>query len=274
MSRNWSFSTWPLPKRIAAVSKETLRQFNEAQLLLVASSLAYTTILSIIPAIAVSFSIFKAFGGASQLYERIEPFIIENLAEGADDQALTAIRSFINNAHAGAIGTGGLIGLIVTTMSMLASIEKAINRIWRVEVERPLFQRITSYWFFVTLGPLGFSVALGAATSGAAPITQFLPSGTGIFLLTIGIFYLVYKYVPHCKVKWQPALLSAVVTAVLWNLARISYALYTEKAVTYDKIYGSLAAVPVLLLWIYIIWVIILSGAALTAGLQRRFSLE
>src|SRR5690349_12768440 len=97
---------------------DTGRHMKEAQLLLVASSLAYTTILSIIPALAVSFSIFQAFGGLEKVYGAIEPIIIQNLAEGTGEEAMQAIRKFIGNVHAGTVGVTGFIGLVFTTMSM------------------------------------------------------------------------------------------------------------------------------------------------------------
>ena len=255
---------------IWAILCDTTQQMKQAQLLMVASSLAYTTILSIIPALAVSFAIFQAFGGMEKLYETIEPIVLSNLAQGASKEVISILHQFIDNAHTGAIGVGGLIGLIFTSMAMLSSIEKAINHVWQVKMSRGIFQRISAYWLFITLGPLALSVAIGIATSSQVPIWRLFPSGTGLFLTTVGVFFCVYKWVPHWEVHWQPALFSALATALFWNLARIGYTLYIQSVVTYSKVYGSLAAVPILLLWIYIIWVIVLGGAALTSALQKR----
>jgi membrane protein len=257
-------------KTIFGIFQDTLKQMKQAQLLTVASSLAYTTILSIIPVLAVSFAIFQAFGGMQKLYEVIEPMILSYLAEGADEQAIEALHRFIGNIHAGAVGVGGLIGLIFTSMSMLFSAEKAINHVWQAPITRGLFQRISSYWLFITLGPLALSVLVGFATTSNLPISKFFPSGTGMFLITVSIFFCVYKWVPHVRVKWQYALISAAVTSTFFNLARLGYSLYTKNVVTYNAVYGSLGAVPILLLWIYIVWVIVLGGAALTAALQKR----
>lgn len=257
-----------------SVMIDTGKQIQEAQLPQAASSLAYTTILSIIPLLAMSFSIFQAFGGMEKLYGTIEPLIIENLAEGSSEEAIQAIRKFIGNIHAGTLGASGLVGLIITSMTMLASIEKAINRIWKTPMTRSLFQRISSYWLFITLGPLGMGVAIGAATGSELSLAKILPSGAGLFIIVTFVFFSIYKWVPHRKVHWIPALTSAVLTALLWNLARLGYALYTKQVVTYNKIYGSLAAIPILLLWIYIIWLIVLSGAAFSAAFQKRFDFK
>jgi membrane protein len=255
---------------IPGVAMYTWKQMSEAQLFMVASSLAYTTILSIIPVLAVSFAIFQTFGGMSKLYNTLEPMILENLAQGASAEVIATLHSFINNTHVGAVGVGGMIGLIFTSMSMLSSSENAINMVWQTQISRSIFQRISTYWLFITLGPLALSVAVGMATSLHRPLSHFLPSGLGIFLINIAFFFGVYKWVPNARVKSVYAFISAVVTATCWNIARAGYTLYTKKIVTYNAIYGSLGAVPILLLWIYIIWIIVLTGAALTAALQKR----
>jgi membrane protein len=260
-------------RTVVLVLRDTRELIQSAQLLMVASSLAYTTILSIIPLLAVSFSIFQAFGGLDKLYATIEPVVINNLAEGSSEEVMVQIRHFIGNIHAGALGAGGMVGLIFTCMSMLFSAEKAINRVWNAPMNRTLFQRVSSYWLLITLGPLAMAFMLGAGISAQIPLTRYLPSGTGGFLLAIGLFFVTYKFVPHRRVHWMPALIAAWVTAVAWNVARLGYAVYTSKVLTYSKIYGSLGAVPILLLWIYIIWVVILSGAALGAALQKRAEL-
>jgi len=241
--------------------KDTAVQIREAQLFMVASSLAYTTILSIIPVLAVSFAIFKAFGGMQRLYSMIEPLILSNLAEGTGEEVVTTLHQFIDNAHTTVVGLGGMVGLVFTSMSMLFSIEKAINFIWKVKVTRAMFSRITSYWLFITLGPLALAVAVGIATS------VNLPLG---YPIVVCFFFCVYKWVPHAEVRWLYALIASVITSLVWYLARFCYTIYTKNVVTYSAVYGSLGAIPIVLLWIYIVWVIVLGGAALTAALQKR----
>ncbi len=253
-----------------SLGKDLADQMGRAQILLTASSLAYTTILSIIPLLAVSFAIFQAFGGLNKVYETIQPLILSNLAEGTGDEVMQRIKGFIDNAQGGVVGVGGLIGLIFTSMSMLQSAEKAINRSWGTQFNRGLFQQISTYWLFITLGPLALAVAVGAATSSNLPMARFLPSGAGVFAITVAIFFAIYKYVPHTRVQAKYAAISALITAALFNVAQWAFRLYTAKVVTYNKIYGSLGAVPILLLWIDIIWIILLSGAALNAVLQKR----
>lgn len=244
---------------------------QDAQLLLVASSLAYTTILAIVPVLAVAFSIFKSFGGLDTLYSTIEPLILENLAKGSGEQAMETLRGFVGNIHAGKLGATGMIGLIFTTMSMFSSAERAINDVWKVKVTRSIFSRVTSYWFFISLGPLAASFALGATSSKNLALAQFFPKGTMGLFTAIAIFFIVYKWTPNRNVKWHAALVPAILTALLWHSARWGYSVYTSQVVTYHKIYGSLGAIPIILLWIYIVWVIVLAGAAFSATLQNQF---
>ena len=255
---------------IQAILKDTHKQFQEAEISLVASSLAYTTLLSVIPLLAVSFSVFKAFGGLEQLYGTLEPFIFENLAEGSDEQTITMIRQFVGNIHAGALGATGFIGLIFTSMSMLFSVEKTLNRVWKVKSTRKWFERVSTYWLFITLGPLALSFVLGVMTSQQVPLTAVLPNGTGLLIMLIGVFFALYKFVPERKVNIGPALFAAIWTSIGWMTAKFIYSIYVKQVLTYSKIYGSLGAIPIFMLWIYLGWLVILTGAALSSALQRK----
>jgi membrane protein len=263
---------------------DTFVTVREAELPLVASSLAYTTLISIVPALAVSFSLFHAFGGMDQVFAIVEPLILENLAQPTSAEATQFLRKFISNAHAGAVGASGFIALLFTTMAMLSNIEKAINRVWRSKIERHWFIRLAIYWLFVSLGPVvlgvmaGFTVSFMKAAEGATgvmvPLKKMIPSGSSLFLVFTFTFFLIYKFVPNRRVHWAPALIAAVTTGITWNIARFSYKLYLKHFVSFNRIYGSLGAIPILLLWIYIVWLVILAGAALSAMLQRRLEMK
>jgi len=255
-----------------ALALDVYKQIAGTHLFTEAAGLAYTTILSIIPALAVSFATFKLFGGMDKVYALIEPLIIRNLAEGSDE-TIAAIHGFISNVHTGAIGLSGFVGLVITSMCLFYSIETAINNIWRTPMRKGelwILRRIAYYWLFITMGPLALAVAAGAASSMNMPFGKVLPSGLGFFLATAAFFYAVFKLVPNKKVHWQAALIAAILTAAGWSVAKTSYAIYIRHVMTYHKIYGSLGAVPILLLWIYIIWVIVLSGSAVAAALQKQ----
>ncbi len=260
-----------LHQRLRAVVLDTWTQMQECQLPSIASSLAYTTLLSIIPLLAVSFSIFKAFGGMEKLYETIEPFILDNLAEGVSDEAMIQVRLFISNIHAGAVGGIGIVGLLFTCMALLTSADTAIQRVWKVVDRRKFFHRMTSYWFFITLGPVAASVALGFAGSSQSGLGRLIPSGVIGTLLVTAFFFGIYKWVPNRRVHWRPALIGGAFAAIGFQLAKVGYGLYVKHVVNYDKIYGSLGAIPIFLIWIYVMWLVVLTGSALSAALQRRF---
>jgi len=260
--------------RVLDIFKETIQKAKEAEISLAASSLAYTTILSLIPFLAVSFSVFKIFGGLDRLYDSLEPIVFENLAEGADEQTLIMIRSFISKIHAGAVGMSGFVGLIVTSMMMLSSVEVTINRVWKIKNERSIYQRISSYWLIISLGPILGGLVVGFATSLGEPFSKVLPSSVVLFPILVSVFYMMYKLIPSCKVHWKAALISSLYTSLSWLLAKAAYSFYIKKVVTYNKIYGSLGAIPILLVWIYVAWMVVIAGAALSATLQKRIEFE
>ena len=264
-----------MKQNLRSVLKDTLvdtaKKAREAEIPGAASSLDYTTILSVIPLIAVSFSIFKAYGGLDKLYGTIEPFIFENLAEGSDERTLEMIHKFVGNIHAGTLGVTGMIGLIFTSMSMLANVEKSVNKIWKIPMNRSWLQRITGYGFFITIGPVALAVAIGVATSLDVPLSKALPSGIPFFFILVGFFYGMYRYIPHRRVYWRAALVSAVGTSFAWVIAKAFYGIYVRKVVSYDRIYGSLGAIPIFLVWIYVAWLVILTGAAFSASLQWHY---
>lgn len=257
-------------QRFKKIFLETVQEIHSAELPLAASSLSYTTLLSVIPLIAVSFSIFKTFGGLEKMLPLIEAFIFENLAEGSDQKTLETLRNFVGNIHARALGIGGFLGLIITSMSMLSSIEKSINRVWKAPMNRSWYQRITSYWFFITLGPLALSFAIGFATTLQSPITRFLPSGLGLMIILGFTFYGMYQWIPHRKVHPKAALFGALWSTIMWGFTKMLYGIYLQKVVSYNKIYGSLGAIPIFMLWIYIAWLVVLSGAALSCTIHKR----
>ena len=204
-----------------------------------------------------------------KIYDRIRPMVLANLAEGASEQAMSKIETLINNAHTGAIGIGGFIALIFTSMTLLSDAEKALLAVWREKISRTLFQRFCTYWVFISLGPVALSVIVGAMSGTHLTVTRMLPSGTGLMLATTAFFFLVYKFIPKSKVNWNAALGGAICTASLWTGARGVYSIYVKNVVNYDKIYGSLGAIPIILVWIWMSWVIVLLGSSLAYSIQE-----
>jgi len=251
---------------------EVFKELQEAQIPVYSSSLAYTTILSIVPMLAVGFSIFEFTGGVDRHFEDwLKPIIIENLNQETGGQVVSTIQGFIGNIHAGALGITGFFALIITSMSMLSSIEKIINKVWKTSVKRTFLQRIAAYWMLISLGPFAISVAIGALSSNSLEsLKSVTPAGFWAILITFGIFLCTYKLVPNTKVKWPSAILGSTYATIMWFVVKNAYSGYTSSVVTYNKIYGSLAVIPLFILWIYLIWFIILSGVAVCFVVQNR----
>lgn len=261
-------------KRFQGIARDIGADIQQNQVFVVAGSLAYTTILSIVPLLAVSLALFKAFGGLDKILVKVQELIVENLAQGANEMAFDKLQELVGGLHAATLGISGMIGLIITSFAMLSSVEKAILMVWGEKNQRALFQRFATYWFFITLGPVLLAVIIGITTSSTMKFTSIFPKGIGLWVMATVGFFGLYKWIPSRRVHWGPALFSASMAALSWSIARALYSLYVKNFVNYDKLYGSLGAIPILLLWIWILWVIILSGASLTASIQRRLDLK
>ncbi len=214
----------------------------------------------------MSFALFHAFGGTEKLYHTLEPLILSHLAQGSGEEAIQTLQKLILQARSSVLGIGGFVGLLLTSISMLHSVEKAVNQIWQTPLRRGWFQRLSNYWLLLTLGPLGLSgLATLALLMGHGPLRSL-----GFLGIAVLVFFGIYKWVPNTRVQARYAWISAALTAIAWQLARIGFGLYTKNFAAYNKIYGSLGAIPILLLWIDLIWVILLAGSALTASMQKR----
>jgi membrane protein len=242
----------------------------DSHLLTFASSLAFTTILQIIPLLALSFAVFQAFGGIEKLGDELKPFILNNLAQGTSDDVVAKLDGFLNNAHARALGVTGFVGGIVTGISLLSSVDYAINSAWDRKITRGWPKRIGYYLVILLIGPMAAAVALGALSSLNFGHLHLVPTNTGLYLIWVTALTGIYKFVPCCPVRWTYALLTSAIVSAVWNCARLGYGLYLRDSMIYHQIYGGVAAVPILLIWVYITWVIILGGAVFTSLLQKR----
>jgi len=236
-----------------------------------ATALAYTTLLSIVPLIAVIMAFFKAFGGFSKVQASLEPFILGNLATGSGKIVQKYLLEFTQNLHAGALGVVGMTFLILTVVGLLSTIESAFNDIWGIKKKRSFIRRLTSYWTFVTVGPILVVVSLGATAS--LQSSYFLKTyllNNDLMRLTFKcapygitwlLFTMLYVFMPNTKVRLRSALLGGVLAGTLWELAKYGYTVYVAGSIKYSAIYGSLGALPVFLIWLYLTWVIVLIGA-------------
>lgn len=258
--------------------------FRRERIRLRAASLTYVSLLSLVPAVAVVFSIFTAFGGLEDLQSRVKGVLIDALAVSQREVVMEYLDRFVAQISVGKLGTFGTVFLLMTAISLLTNVERAFNDIWGVGRARTLLQRFQVYWPLVTLGPiiLGLSLSTSAAVEASPTVQQvieFAPFlrlilSLGPLFLTCLFFTFLYIVMPNTKVPFRCALVGGVVAGTLWTVAQMLYALYAANAITYSAIYGSLGAVPLFVIWVYVSWTVALLGATLTFAVQSVRTFE
>lgn len=249
------------------------RDFTQGYLSLQAMSLVYTTLLSLVPLLAVSFSVLKGFG----VHNQLEPMLLNALAPLGDKavEVTQAIIGFVDQMRVGVLGSVGLAILLYTVISLLHKIEQVFNYTWRVEQSRGFAQRFSQYLSVLLVGPVLFFSAVGisASLSSSDTVTTVLsiePFGTMIavlgrlapYALMSLTFAFIYVFVPNTKVKVQSALIGGMVAAALWQAVGWVFAHFMVSSTQYTAIYSGLAIVILFMIWIYIAWLILLVGAS------------
>lgn len=251
------------------------RRLDEERLPQVAGSLTFTTVLALVPILTIALAIFTTFPLFHTFRASLEAYFVQNLMpKGIANTILGYLTQFSSKATR--LSAFGAVALIVTAVAMMLMIDRVFNQIWRVKTTRPIAQRVLVYWAIVTLGPLliGASITLTSylfsATNGAVKNVPFLG---GIFysaisiLLTTVAFTSLYVVVPNRPVEWRDALCGGVLAALAFEIIKRLFAVFVVKVPTYTVIYGAVAAFPIFLVWLYLGWLITLSGAVLTAAL-------
>ncbi|HKD66190.1 MAG TPA: YihY/virulence factor BrkB family protein [Candidatus Binataceae bacterium] len=254
--------------RLATVLRVAVVNFVNNNDLLWASALTYTMTLSIVPILALAFSVLKGLGGT----ERMQPLIERYLALG-NSQTAGDLMHLVGNVNAATLGSVGGAALLLTVISTLGTIESAFNTIWQVPAGRSYLRKFTDYLSVVFTIPLLLVAALTLTASFSSrfhnwhSLSLVLPS----LILWIGFFFL-FIFFPYTRVRWTAAALGSLVTAVLFQFAQWAYVHFWVGMSSYKAIYGALATLPVLLLWIYLGWAIVLFGVEVSFAAQRGTS--
>lgn len=260
-------------------------RFREDRLGLTASSLTFTTTIALVPFFTVALAVFTAFPMFGKLQGALQAWLVQSLIPDAiARQVLGYLTQFAGKASR--LGVAGLAALVITALALVLTIDRTLNSIWRVKRPRPLAQRVLIYWAVMTLGPLLLGASLSISSYllsasrglvGAMPgVVQVLLSVIEFILLAAGLAAL-YRYVPNTPVRRGHAWAGGLFAATGIELAKKLLALYIGKVPTYSVVYGAFATLPILLVWIYVAWVIVLLGAviaaylpSLVAGTRRR----
>lgn len=272
------WKAWPL--RTLRLLLALTRDISEGDLTLRAMSLVYTTLLSLVPLLAVSFSVLKAFG----VHNQIEPMLMQFLAPfGAKGQEIALkVVEFVENMKVGILGTVGLALLLYTVVGLIQKIENAFNFTWHVKQSRSLPQRFSGYLSVIIIGPVLVFSALGLTASLMSTsimqqilaiepfghLAQFVAKLTP-YLLVIAAFTFFYMFIPNTKVYFRSAFFGAVIAGVLWQTSGWAFAVFIVSSTKYTAIYSAFATVIMFMIWLYLTWLIVLVGADIAFYLQH-----
>lgn len=242
----------------------------------VSASLSYTSLIAIVPLFAIGLAIFSAFPGFNAIKEQLQDFLLKNFVPDIEQEISHYFVDFLNATAQ--MTTIGVIGLVITSILMLSTIENSLNFIFKVYKPRNIKTKITLYWTVITLGPL----LLGAAFSLRSylfTLQKFMPEDivTSPFflsnllptLITMLTLVMVYVLVPNKKVKITNAIIGSLVAVILFWFLRKGFGLIILKSATYKTIYGALATLPIFLIWMYLAWAVVIFGAVVTAALEE-----
>lgn len=249
-------------------------RFRHARLGQVAGSLTFTTLLGLVPLLTVALALFSAFPVFGSFQEGLEKLFLQSLVP--DSIARPVLRTVSQFAgKAAKLGAFGVAGVVLSALVLMLTIDRALNRIWRVRKPRPFSARLMIYLAAMTLGPLLVGVSFtGAsyaftASRGWGPVMPVLLAFALDLLESLALLagvVVLFKYLPNTPVQWRDALIGGVFVVLAFTVAKAALGWYVSSLSVFAAVYGAFATLPILLLWIYIVWVIVLSGAVLAAA--------
>lgn len=250
------------------------RDLVDGKVTLHAMGLVYTTLLSIVPFLALSFSVLKGFGVHNQLRPVLENVLTDPLGERAGP-IVDNVLIFVDNIEVGVLGSVGLGFLIYTVIALVQKVERSFNEIWHVSQTRSIGQRFSSYLSVIMVGPLLVFAALGAtaavvSSAAVEDATEALALGWLVALigriapyaLIIGLFTFLYMFIPNTRVQLRSALVGGVVAGITWQSLGFGFTLFVANADNYTAIYSGFAIGIFILIWLYLVWLILLVGAS------------
>ncbi|MBN1541009.1 YihY family inner membrane protein [candidate division KSB1 bacterium] len=252
------------------------RAFIRDRLLIRASALVYATLLSIVPLLALSFSLLKAFGFTDKMEPTLTQ-IFQPLGSDTVQKIVPPIIEYVNNINVGVIGAAGFLFLFFSILSIINNIERAFNDIWQIKKSRSLARKISDYISVLLLGPVLVFAILGITASvqsykfvqiiHSMPGIRFLFNRTAPLIASWVFFYFLLTFIPNTRVKWKSALVGAVIGGTLWQISNYVFAQFIVASYQFGSkaaIYAGLATLPLFLFWLYINWAIILLGAEIS----------
>lgn len=243
-------------------------------ILRVASSLSYTSLIALVPLLAIGLAIFSAFPVFAEIRDQIQLLLLQNVVPNLEEEISQYFTDFVSATAR--LTTVGVVGIAVTAILLLSTIENSLNFIFKIYKARSIKTKITLYWTVITLGPLLLGTAFSMRGYVYA-LENFMPDaikGTQVYfsaflpnVLTILALMLLYILVPNKKVNVMHAFLGAFVATLLFIILRKSFSFFLSSTNTYNVLYGALAIIPIMLVWLYLIWAAVIFGAVITAAI-------
>ncbi|GAB3514866.1 YihY family inner membrane protein [Pseudoxanthomonas daejeonensis] len=251
------------------------RRFLDDNLFQAAGSLAYTTAFALVPLAVVVLGVLSAFPAFQDLSGKLVEYVLSNFIPAAADSIRDQLATL--SEHTQKLTAAGTVALVISLLVTLNSVESTFNRIWRVASARPRLSRYLVYWTVMTLGALLAAASLSISARFFAmklfvetPQGQWLANfslGMAPILIELAVVMLAYRVVPHHTVKWRHAIAGAVLAVVLLESVKAALGLYLGSFDGYQNLYGAMAFIPILMLWIFLGWVAILLGASLASSM-------
>lgn len=271
--REWTAR--PEMLRLLRVLNALRERFEQCRLAQTAASLTFTTLISLVPLLAVGLSLFTAFPAFHQMQQHLQQRLASTMLP---PRIAATVLGYLNAfaARAAGLGIAGVAGLALSATSLMLTVDRALNGIWFTARPRPLGQRVLLYWAALTLGPLAMGSTLAvswAALASRHGLLHHMPGAAGAFLTALSWLFValalgaLYRFSPNADVRWPDALGGAALAAVGFGLAGRVFTWYVGSAASFTAVYGTFAALPMFLLWIYTSWMVVLLGAMVAAHL-------
>lgn len=236
-----------------------------------ASSLAFSTLLSIIPFLIIVLAIFQSIGGLEEFYPKIESVMLSYLKEATGSTVTKYIKTSLQNVKPSTLGISGGLLLLFASLGLIRNIDFAFNKIWKIKISKPLYKRIWLHWLILLAAPFTLAIFAGLQS------TNFFNKATDAFehqflfsVWVAALLFILYITIPDIKVKHIPAAIAAALASLALSIVQNSFLWLSLKLFKNNKIYGSLVSFPIFLVWLLVVWYVVLTGVALTAFIQQK----
>lgn len=256
----------------------TIHRVRKERLAQVAGSLTFTTLLSVVPLLAVSLALLSRFTAFHRFERAIDEYVMKGLLPADISRTILGYLG-VFTANARSLTWAGALSLLFTAVALLLTVENALNQMWQVKRNRPFFRRVVMYLLVLTAGPpvLGLSlwatsyvIGVSMGLIGVLPPSLSFVLDMGQPMLTLAALATLFHFVPNAKVPWSHAVAGGLVATVALEMGKRGFAAYLVKLPTYKAVYGSFAAFPLFLLWMYFSWLVTLIAAMIAANLALK----